>query len=1321
MRVRFHLLGTLQVSVADGRGAPLGGFRQRMVVAVLLLHAGQQVTADHLIDAVWGDEPPATARKTLQVYVSRLRRALLPGDITAVPGGYVLHADPAQIDAVRFERAAEEGRSLIEDDPERAATVLREALALWRGAPWGDLRDQPALWSDAERLRELKLVVLEDRLTADLASGRAHLVTGELRALVSDHPARERLRGLLMTALVQDERGAEALQVFAAGRRWLVDELGTEPGPGLQELHRRILEQDPTLHATSAPDRTGVVRPAPPNPYKGLQPFAEGDAGRFFGREGLVRELLERVATSSSVVLVGPSGSGKSSVVLAGLVPALRAERVDGSPAWRIALMRPGARPLLQLELALDRVAPDGSVGSVVRRDDGLDLVRAVARCLPEDDGRLLLVIDQFEELFLQAPEVERDRFIRDLAEVVEDPGSRLTVVAVLRADLLGHPMTHPRLGPLVADGVLPVLPLAPAELEAACVVPAARVGVTVEPELAAELIAEVAGRPGALPLFQYTMTELFDRRDGDTISAHDHRRLGGLSGVVARRAEETYDALDEGAQEACRQLFLRLVTLGDEGEVARRRVLRRTLDAPSSDVVIERFASARLLALDLDSAANGPTVEVAHEALFRAWPRLRSWIDDAQDDLRVRRWLTAATEEWEASGRSDGYLLSGARLDIAQAWRDQSTVTATTSEGDYLDASLAARERSQAEQQVRQQRELDLERRAAGRLRALVTVLTVASVVALSLGVVAITQWGRAEERADEARAATELQRARQLASTAIANRAVDPELSVLLALHATNIAAQAGSTVPSDIVESLHWSLQARRVPFPGDRPVTVVDGPQGPQGIFELPLDELFRLARGDVTRSLSPEECADHLSATACPTLPRELPDDADGAEPATVQERTDRPLAGTRVTLMNELGEMGVAFRAFTARTGIAVEDTTPANITPVIERGLASHTPPDIAVLPYPSIVPTYVGEGELIDIATYLDLGELRRELSPYLVSLGTVADDGAWPAEHGSVFALPVRVANKSTVWYSIPRFEEGGYAVPSDYDELARLTERIVADGLTPWCHGEGSEEASGWPGTDLVENLLLHTSLDSYDAWVRHDIGFDSPPLHDAFERMGRLLLRPGHVVGGHAAAATLQFPAAAAPLFDDPPGCVLYPQASFASSWLPFGAEPGRDVGVFPFPPVTPGQDRLVLGAGDFAMAFTDRPEVREVMRYMVSEEFGREWARDGSGHGATFMSPRADFPLDAYVTCSTEEEETCTPDPVRAALAPPLHAALREDRFRFDGSDLLPHEMGLEPMWTAMVDFVGTGPAAIDRILTELEAEWVEREREAAG
>jgi DNA-binding SARP family transcriptional activator/ABC-type glycerol-3-phosphate transport system substrate-binding protein len=1325
------VLGTLEVSVGDGHTATLGGHRQRMVLAVLLLHAPHAVSTDALIDGVWGDRPPPTARKTLQVYVSRLRQILGDGHIVGARDGYVLQVPLDEIDAVQFERLAADGRSLSEADPVEAVAVLREALRLWRGPAWGELAFEDALQADAARLHERKLAVLEDHLAASLAVGGGAELVGELRTLVAEHPLRERLRGLLMLALYREGQTAESLAVFEDGRRRLADELGADPGGELEAMHRRILQQDPSLMPRVRPgaaQSSSTPRDNPyrgSNPYKGLNPFRESDADDFFGRAQLVQDLLERMTTCPLLAIVGPSGSGKSSVVRAGLVPALRDGALEGSSGWRIAQMAPGAHPFAQLESALVDVAADPTLTNLTPelRGDDLDVLRAVVRVVPEG-GRLALVIDQFEELFLQLEDdAERDRFIRNLAEALEDPHSGLTVVTTLRADVLHLPMAHPRLGPLLVDGIVHVLPLTPAELATACVAPAARVGVTVDPELAGELVADVADHPGALPLFQYALTELFDRRRDDTMDLHGYRELGEVRGVVARRAEQTFAVLDHRAQAACRQVFLRLVALGPDGEVGRRRADRSELetlidDAGAVSAVLERFGAARLLAFDRDETFGGSTVEVAHEALLRAWPRLQRWIEDSQDDLRVQRSVAAAIGDWEAAGRDDDYLLSGTRLDLAANWLRQTAVAPTATEQAYVEASLARQEQERSDEQARRERELDLERRAAERLRQLVAVLAVATVVAGSLGAVALVLRGQAERQAASARAAGELLRAGQLASTAVANRQVDPELSLLLALHAVNITSQAGLTLPDDIVESLHWALQARRVQFPGDPEVMTLTGPEGPQGVFRLPVDELVALAQENVDRQLTSRECAAFFDSSSCPVLPEVVPTiaSAEGAD-----DGGRRPLAGTRVTLVSALNEshaggMRREFDAFTERTGIEVEATSPIGFERALRRRVQQGRPPDIAAIPQPALVATYAKNGQLVDLGGYLDPDAARTRMSDHLVSLGTVGADGAWPSDNGSIYGLPIRLSNKSTVWYSIPAFERAGYEVPESYDELVTLTRRIVADGGTPWCHGEGSGEGSGWPGTDLIENLLLHDSLDDYDAWIDHDIPFDSPPLHDAFQRMSELLLEPGHVVGGQATAATRYFEAAAAPLFDDPPGCILYPQASFAPAWFPFGAEPGRDVGVFPFPPVTTGQEPLVLGAGDFAVAFTDRPEVREFVRFLLGEGFGERWARDDPG----FVSARQDFPVEAYVTCRGGEASTCLPDPLRQTLAPPLTEALKGDRFRFDGSDLLPHEMGLGPMWDAMVEFVGAGPDNLEPLLSELEATWVEREQEAA-
>ena len=1299
--------------------ADLGGFRQRLVLALLLLHAGGPTSTDRLIEEVWGAQPPPTARKTLQVYVSRLRRTVAGDDIVATRDGYALQTSDDEVDAVVFEHRIIEARRVLERDAVEAADMLREALALWRGAPWGDLADVPALRDDADRLEELRLAALEDRLVGDLAAGRERSVTGELQSLVDQHPFRERLRVMLMVALYRQGRSADALQLFEEARAQLADELGTDPGAELQRAHERILRQDPDLRARRSP-RTDATPPTTANPYKGLRPFTEADAEDFFGRERLVEELLAEVAASSLLVLVGPSGSGKSSVARAGVLPAVRSGALDAVARWRVAVMVPGPHPFAQLEAALVTAidTPDSGVAEAFRGDD-LDLLRAALRVAPQEGDRLLLVIDQFEELFLQTPEGrERQRFIRNLAEAVEDPHSRLHVVTLLRADMLERPMGDPRLGPLLTDALVHVLPLTPAELETACVAPAARAGVTIQPELATELVAEVAHRPAVLPMLQYTLTELFDRREAAAISLQDYRRLGGVQGVVARRAEATYGSLDDDARTVCRQVFLRLVAVGDGAEPAKRRAGRAelaSLTVSEDDVVtvLERFGATRLLAFDRDAASGEPTVELAHEALLRAWPRLRDWIQQSREDLRVQRSVSAAAAEWEAAARDEGYLLSGARLDRAEEWRHRPLALPTTAERAFIDASRERRERERTRESTRHRHELELERRASSRLRQLTVVLTAATVVALLLVSVAVVQWSRAEVQTAAAQDATEQIRARQLASTSVATRRVDPDLSVLLALHAIEIARQADTEVPGELVEALHFALQARRVPFPGDAPVAAVGGPDGPQGVFPLPLEELAALADTHVVRELSAPECRRYLGTEACSELSR----DWTGVHAEELQRLStdpERPMAGTRVTMLTILAsaqEAGLQAELdlLHDRTGIQVELIGLGEAE--LLRQVAQGRPPDLATIAQPALLQTLVEGGGAIDLGRYLDVDRMRAVMAPHLLSLGTVGGDGTWPAADGALHGVPLRLSNKSTVWYSLPAFEEAGYEIPATYDRLVELTDRMVLDGHTPWCHGEGSGAASGWPGTDLIENLLLHDSLADYDAWLGHELDFASPPVRRAFERMARLLLEPGHLAGGPATAATLDFAASVGPLVDDPPGCLLYPQGSDAQVWLPFGVEPGRDVGVFPFPPVSSDRDPMVLGAGDFLIAFHDRPEVREVVATVLREEFGRAWATVDP----SFMSARRDFPPTAYVRC----DSSCGPDPVRTALAPTLTDALEHDRFRFDGSDLLPHGVGLEPMWETMVEFVGEGPGNLDRLLTELDDTWRDLEAEA--
>jgi DNA-binding SARP family transcriptional activator len=257
--MEFRLLGPLDVA-EDDRSLALGGVKQRSLLAVLLLHANEVVSADQLIDDLWGEAPPPTAAKSIQVQISRLRKALGEGRLATRTPGYVLQVDPSELDLARFERLVGEARDA---EPKRAAEMLRQALELWRGPALADLAYQPFAQTAIARLEELRLVALEARIDADLAGGHHAELVGELEALIADHPLRERLRCQLMLALYRSARQAEALEAYREARRELSEKLGLEPGPELKQLERAILQHDAALDLSAEAPRTAVAEQAP--------------------------------------------------------------------------------------------------------------------------------------------------------------------------------------------------------------------------------------------------------------------------------------------------------------------------------------------------------------------------------------------------------------------------------------------------------------------------------------------------------------------------------------------------------------------------------------------------------------------------------------------------------------------------------------------------------------------------------------------------------------------------------------------------------------------------------------------------------------------------------------------------------------------------------------------------------------------------------------------------------------------------------------------------------------------------------------------------
>ena len=376
--------------------------------------------------------------------------------------------------------------------------------------------------------------------------------------------------------------------------------------------------------------------------------------------------------TARFTALVGPSGSGKSSVVQAGLVPRLRRDHPD----LIVALMQPGAQPYAVLEAALGQIPGLDSlaVARQLARGTGVCSSASHPSCATAVRG-LLLVVDQFEELFTMVDQAEASRFLALLAETAMAPDGPVHVLVTLRADFYDRPLADPRMGQLFAENVVSVVALGPDQLEAAATLPARQLDITVEPRLVGRLIADVAGQPNALPLFQYALTELFDAREGAVLDLATYERIGGVRKAVARRAESLYSQLEPAEQETARQLFLRIATVSGD-LVGRRRVPASELVSLDVDVValraaIDVFARYRLLALDRDPATGSPTVEVAHEALLAEWHRLRDWIDQHRDDLAKQASILVAVNEWEASGRDAGYLLTGGRLRDYERWAE--------------------------------------------------------------------------------------------------------------------------------------------------------------------------------------------------------------------------------------------------------------------------------------------------------------------------------------------------------------------------------------------------------------------------------------------------------------------------------------------------------------------------------------------------------------------------------------------------------------------------------------------------------------------------
>jgi WD40 repeat protein len=576
---------------------------------------------------------------------------------------------------------------------------------------------------------------------------------------------------------------AGTLSEAAGGRRL--------PSLAVAMAYVRACEGDPVewearWHAVAAelslpsPDSAPTSAEATPDgssPYVGLAAFGPDDADRFFGRDRVVDAIGSRLLQQRFLAVVGASGSGKSSVLRAGLLPAVRSGPVSRGRQWSTLLITPGSHPLQKCAIGLGAalgVPPGGLVTEFSEHPRNLGLATHQVLANQADEVEFLLVVDQFEEVFTLCQDVdERALFIAALLTATQESDSRTRVVLGVRADFYAHCAQHPGLARVLQEGQVLVPPMTTNELRQVITRPAISTGHRVETALVSRLIADATGQPSVLPLVSHALLETWRHRRGNTLTLAGYEAIGGIEHAIARTSELVYTTLNPDQQRLARQIFLRLTAIGEGTEDTKRRIRRSELDTdnPDTALVLDGLVTARLIVMDADS------IEIAHESLIRCWPRLHDWLTQDREGLRIHRQLTDAAGMWESLDCDLGALYRGTRLTLAQDWATHNDAALIPLEREFLNASAAA-----------QHRERVRDRRRTRRLRHLVALFAVLFLVTVATTALAV--W--AQQRATEQR---DIALSHKVATDAGALRALDPTLSAQLSLAAYRLSPTAAA----------------------------------------------------------------------------------------------------------------------------------------------------------------------------------------------------------------------------------------------------------------------------------------------------------------------------------------------------------------------------------------------------------------------------------------------------------------------------------------------------------------------------------------------
>lgn len=826
-RLVLSFLGPFQVTLDGQSDLGFESNKVRALLVYLAVESERPHTRDALAGLLWPDYPDRSAHNNLRSALANLRGAI--GDRTAEPPFLIITRD-----SVRFNTASDYVLDVAGFKPEGDQTP--EEMTALADSYHGEflegftLPDSPPfeewLITQREHYKQLMMVLLGRLASLHETSGATDRAIDFARRQLALEAWDEAAHRRLMHLLAMSGRRDLALAQYEICRRQLREELGVDPARKTEALYEQIRDQ--TYIQATGPREPEPPAPGPP-PFKGLSYFEEADAERFFGRGGLtavltnhVTDFLARNHNGARVLtVIGASGSGKSSIIRAGLVPALRGLQLpEHTPGTHlhpfregIIILTPTACPLEALAISL--TARSESVISTAALIDDLagdsrSLHLAAMRLAGRHPAaRLLLVIDQFEELFsLGRDEVARRAFIDNLLYAASAAGPTVIVIA-LRADFYAQCAPYDNLRQSLTERQVYIGAMNDQELRRAIEAPAERGEWTFEPGLVELLLREVGDSPGALPLLSHALLETWRRREGRVMTLAGYQASGGVAGALARTAETAYRRFSPSEQAITRNIFLRLTEMDESADerlpefYTRRRaslteLVPRPEDAIQVQMVLARLADARLI------TTGQETAEVAHEALIREWPRLGQWLNENREGLRLHRHLTQAALEWERSARDAGLLYRGARLAQAGEWAAAHAEDLNELERNFLAAGITD-EQSQEQHELRAAQELaEAERRRAEaetrraeeqaqaaamlRRRAIALSLTVGALAGLFLLALWLGQTASRNAQAREAQA--RLAVSRELAAAAVSSLSADPERGVLLALEALETA---------------------------------------------------------------------------------------------------------------------------------------------------------------------------------------------------------------------------------------------------------------------------------------------------------------------------------------------------------------------------------------------------------------------------------------------------------------------------------------------------------------------------------------------------